>query len=71
MRIVRSNSTWYWPCPGRRTIWRGVIIVILVFVLSSAAGYGEAVLGALAAAGASAAATEITKAIRRERPRSA
>jgi len=71
MRIVRFNSSWYWPRRGRRAVWRGVIIVVLVFVLGFAAGYGETVLGALVTAVASAALTEIVKASLRGRPRNA
>jgi hypothetical protein len=72
MRIVRFSSSWYWPHRGRRAIWWwGVVLIVLVFVLGFSAGYGEAVLGALVNAVTSAAATEIVKASRRGRPRSA
>jgi L-alanine-DL-glutamate epimerase-like enolase superfamily enzyme len=70
MRMVRFNEPWYRPRRGRRAVWWGVVIVVLVFVLGIA-GYGAAVLGALATAVASAAASEVVKASLRSRPRSA
>lgn len=71
MGIVRFNSSWYRPRRGRRALWWGVVIVVLVFVLGFAAGYGEAVLGALATAVTSAVVTEGVKANRCGRPHNA
>ncbi len=68
MRIVRPDFPWYGPRGDRRAAW-WVVVVVLVCVLGLVAGYGEAVLGALAAAVASAAVTEIVKASLQGRPR--
>jgi len=70
MRIVRFNSSCYWPRRGRRAVWWWAVVV-LVLIIGFAVGYGEAVLGGLATAVASGAVTEIVKASLRGRPRSA
>lgn len=61
MPIVRFNSSCYPPRRGRRVAWGGVVVVV-VFVLGFAVGYGEAVMGAVATALASATVTEIVRA---------
>ncbi|SBT54324.1 hypothetical protein [Micromonospora narathiwatensis] len=62
MPIARFNSSGYPPRGSRRAAWGGVVVVVVVvLVLGFAAGYGEAVMGALATAVVSAAVTEIIK----------
>ncbi|PXX59893.1 hypothetical protein DFR70_111280 [Nocardia tenerifensis] len=61
MRIVRFNSSWYWPRRDTRTAWCGVVIIVLVVAACFVAGYGEAVLVALATTVAGALTTEMIK----------
>lgn len=71
MGIVRFDSSWYWPRRDRRAAWCGAVVVVVVFVLGFAAGYGEAVVGALATAATGAAVSELIKVNLRSRPRNA
>ncbi len=71
MGIAHFNSSWYLPRRDRRAAWCGVIVVVLVVVIGFAAGYGEAVAGALVTVAASVTASELIKINLRNRPRSA
>ncbi|MBF6183325.1 hypothetical protein [Nocardia otitidiscaviarum] len=72
MAIAHFDSSWYWPRRSSRAAWCGVVVVVVVLMLGFVTGYGEAVVGALAATALGAVTTEFVQIVNlRNKPRNA